>query len=84
MHVVSKTWLITLVSWLLSLLALAMTIVLTMVSSSSKTTTLEFSDSFGWLVTASLVLMAAVDYINTIALCFYLRIEKTGSQKCVE
>ena len=40
----------------------------------------KFDAEFGWLVTTTLALLLSVDIINTVALCMYLRIEKTGFQ----
>lgn len=80
-HVISRTWIITCISWILSLLTLIMSSYLTVVSTSSATTQEYFASHFGWLVTTCLVLMHVVDCINTAALCFYLRIGKNGSKK---
>ena len=37
-----------------------------------------FGRDFKWLITSGLVLLHAVDLINTVSLCWYLRAGKTG------
>lgn len=82
-HVLSRTWLVTILSWIGSFMALVLTTMLMAVSVSSGMSMADFSNKFQWAVTASLVLMHLVDCINTVALCIYFRIERTGSSTFV-
>lgn len=38
----------------------------------------KFESQYEWLVTTTLSLLLFVDIVNTVALCTYLRIERTG------
>ncbi|KAF7984488.1 hypothetical protein HWV62_14614 [Athelia sp. TMB] len=76
--VLSKRWPITLISWAGSFLAFTGTVAIMVLGQISYIA--KFDAEFGWLVTTTLALLLSVDIINTVALCMFLRIEKTGFQ----
>ncbi|KAJ7983001.1 hypothetical protein DFH06DRAFT_978485 [Mycena polygramma] len=73
----SKSWPITLVSWLGSLLQLASGMGITIVS--GRVSLAEFGVRFDWLVEAILSINLVVDLINTSGLIYYLQRERTGT-----
>ncbi|KAJ6465914.1 hypothetical protein C8R47DRAFT_991226, partial [Mycena vitilis] len=73
----SKSWPITLVSWLGSLLQLASGMGITIVS--GRVSLAEFGVRFDWLVEAILSINLIVDLINTSGLIYYLQRERTGT-----
>ncbi|KAF7981411.1 hypothetical protein HWV62_33389, partial [Athelia sp. TMB] len=75
-HAISQSWVIPMFSWTLSLLALAATTAIMVLS--LKLDAAIFGHDFKWLITSGLVLLHAVDLINTVSLCWYLRAGKTG------
>lgn len=77
----SKMWIITLVSWLGSLLQLAATLGITILS--PRYSIAVFAVKFGWMITASLSINLIVDIINTGALSFYLQRGRTGFKQYV-
>ncbi|KAF7968444.1 hypothetical protein HWV62_30567 [Athelia sp. TMB] len=75
-YVLSRRWYITFLSWALSLIACTATLAITILS--FKLSIAEFAIKYIWLVKASLALLLVVDVLNTTALCYYLRSERTG------
>ncbi|KZP08289.1 hypothetical protein FIBSPDRAFT_939073 [Athelia psychrophila] len=76
--ILSKKWPITLISWTGSFLAFTGTVAIMILGQISYIA--KFDAEFTWLVTTTLALLLSVDIINTVALCSYLRIERTGFQ----
>ncbi|KAF7981412.1 hypothetical protein HWV62_33391 [Athelia sp. TMB] len=75
-YTLTGKWYLTLISWLGSATAFAMTFAITIISFQTDVAT--FSIQYSWLVTTGLVMLLFVDMVNTISLCTYLRIERTG------
>lgn len=75
-HVLSRKWIITTVSWTGSFLACAATTAITVFSTSIGV--VQFGIQFRWLILTGLSIFLFVDFANTISLCIYLRIERTG------
>lgn len=75
-YTLTGKWYITVVSWLGSATGFAMTFAITIIS--FKTQVATFSIQYSWLVTTGLVMLLFVDIVNTVSLCTYLRIERTG------
>jgi len=75
-HALSGNWWITIISWMGSLLGFAATTAITVCSLSVTVT--EFNEKYRWLTTTGLCLLLFVDVVNTTALCFYLRMGRTG------
>lgn len=44
-------------------------------------TIVQFEASYQWLLVCTLALCLFVDTVNTVALCIYFRVERTGSSK---
>lgn len=78
----SKSWPVTLVSWLGSLLQLACTIGVTVLS--GEVSVAEFGVRYGWIVESLLIINLIVDIINTSALSYYLNRGRTGFKGFVE
>ncbi|KAF7980263.1 hypothetical protein HWV62_39009 [Athelia sp. TMB] len=78
-HVLSGGWTITVVSWFFSFVALMGTTAITVLGQVSASI-VDFERNYVWIVTTSLVLLVFVDIINTVSLCTFLRVEKTGSR----
>ena len=76
-HVLSRKWIYTIISWLGSVCALALTATIMVVSQWAALA--NFETKYAWTTTASLVFLLFVDLVNTSTLCWYLRVEKTGS-----
>ncbi|KAF7981495.1 hypothetical protein HWV62_33039 [Athelia sp. TMB] len=76
--VLSKRWPIPMISWTGSFLAFTGTLAIPIVATVTDMT--RYLAEFGWLVTTVSVLLLSVDIINTVALCTYLRVGKTGYQ----
>ncbi|KAJ7223130.1 hypothetical protein GGX14DRAFT_426920 [Mycena pura] len=72
----SKSWFITSISWFGSVLGLAATLGITILSSTR--TVAEFGANYGWLIEGLLSVLLAVDVINTAALSYYLNKGRTG------
>ncbi|KAJ7134455.1 hypothetical protein C8R44DRAFT_770513 [Mycena epipterygia] len=72
----SDSWPVTLVAWLGSLLQLACTIGVTILS--GQVSVAEFGARYGWIVEALLIINFIVDTINTSALTYYLQRGRTG------
>jgi len=75
-YTLTGKWYITLISWLGSATAFAMTFAITILS--FKLSVAAFSINYSWLATSGLSVLLFVDVVNTAALCTYLRIERTG------
>ncbi|KAJ7626271.1 hypothetical protein DFH06DRAFT_1228419 [Mycena polygramma] len=75
-HMFSHMWHITLVSWLGSLLQLACTIGVTVLS--GRVSVAQFGVQYGWLVESILIINLIVDIVNTSALTYYLNRGRTG------
>ena len=75
-YVLSGKWPITIVSWIGSLCEVATNFAISVISQTVSVT--AFAQDFAWITTTTLVLLLAVDTLNTTALCWYLRVEKTG------
>ncbi|KAF7986670.1 hypothetical protein HWV62_26520 [Athelia sp. TMB] len=75
-YVLSGKWPITIVSWIGSLCNVATNFAISVISQTVSVT--AFAQDFAWITTTTLVLLLAVDTLNTTALCWYLRVEKTG------
>jgi len=75
-HVLSRGWIITGVSWIGSLCQMSMT--LAIAGLASQFSVPEFNEKFEWLVTTSLVFNLFVDVVNTTGLCVYLKMERSG------
>lgn len=78
-RILSKKWYITIISWLGSLLALITAIIIMIVGFVSPTPL--FASSYKWVPQSTLSLFLFVDIVNTVALCAYYRVERTGSEK---
>ncbi|KAF7968817.1 hypothetical protein HWV62_29254 [Athelia sp. TMB] len=76
--VLSKRWPIPIISWTGSFLAVAGNVAVMILGQITDLT--KYLAEFGWLVTTVIVLLLSVDIINTVALCTYLRVGKTGYQ----
>ncbi|KAL0959315.1 hypothetical protein HGRIS_014577 [Hohenbuehelia grisea] len=75
-HVLSRGWTITVVSWIGSLLQMGLT--LAVAGLASQYSVPEFHEKFAWIVTAALAFNLFVDVVNTTGLCFYLKLERSG------
>ncbi|KZP26352.1 hypothetical protein FIBSPDRAFT_928780 [Athelia psychrophila] len=76
-HILSRRWIFTIISWFGSALALVATTAVMVVS--RFTTVDSFEYKYRWIVTTSFTLLFSVDVVNTCSLCWYLRAERTGS-----
>lgn len=82
-QVLSRSWIVTIISWIGSLVAFMATTAIMITSIFNTLPLVEYSKKFNWLLTGALVLLLFVDIVNTLALCAHLRVERTGSLKCV-
>lgn len=76
-HVLSRKWIYTIISWIGSVCALALTATIMVVSQWAALA--NFETKYAWATTASLAFLLFVDLVNTLTLCWYLRVERTGS-----
>ncbi|KZP13131.1 hypothetical protein FIBSPDRAFT_936504 [Athelia psychrophila] len=74
-HVLSQRWPITILLWAGSV---AIVITQTVTVTIESDALLSLSQNHVWLVTATQAVLAFVDCTSTTALCYYLRIRKTG------
>lgn len=74
--VLSKRWPIPVISWTGSFLAFTGTVVITLVGTVSDMS--KYLAHFECIVTTVMALLLSVDIINTVTLCTYLRVGKTG------
>lgn len=51
---------------------------------SKYTDLVDFENKYRWLVATGLSFLLFVDVVNTVALCVYLRIERTGSSSRID
>lgn len=75
-HILSGKWIITIVSWTLSFLALVGSVTTIALAQTSKAS--DPPARYLILGTVTVVLLVVVDLVNTLALCTYLKIGKTG------
>lgn len=75
-QILSGKWTVTVVSWILSFLAVVGS--LTTIVLAQTSTVLDLPARYLILGTVTVVLLVLVDLINTLALCAYLKIGKTG------
>jgi hypothetical protein len=76
-QVLSGRFIIPVISWTGSVLRCAFGIALGVEAVRSKTVP-HFLEQYQWLVTADLVLCAAIDILNTSTLCFHLLRRRSG------
>lgn len=75
-YILSGRWPLTIVSWIGSLCQVATNFAIAVVSQTVSVT--SFAQDFSWITTTTLVLLVAVDLLNTVALCWLLRLQQTG------
>lgn len=76
-YLLSKKWVITVISWVGSFLAFTGALAILILGRISKDIA-NFDADYTWLITTALVLLLSVDIVNTVALCSFLRVERTG------
>lgn len=77
-HILSGKWTISIISWIGSFCAIVVATVILVLENTLETQ--EFAALYPQMETAAVVLLVSVDLINTVALCTYLKIGKTGHQ----
>lgn len=77
-HILSGKWTVSIISWIGSFCAIVVATVILVLQNTLAVE--EFAVLYSKLETAAVVLLVAVDLINTVALCTYLKIGKTGHQ----
>lgn len=79
-HILSRKWPITIALWVGSVLIVAAATATVICQSGDI---IDVAENYVRLITVTQALVALVDVINTVTLCRYLRISKTGFSRCV-